>query len=162
MVCAGIWALIISSTGCRLSAPGDSALLYGCVRSRRHANERQKPSANGFRNQSALLPQAGRGETSPLARCWPRLSSTLLTRRSLAGCVYVYQRAGAAVGDPVVGVLSDPEQHPNLSRDELAFIKRDNRTCAGQTALLTAENRLEEQTTVSLSRPLWRNRPGPC
>lgn len=57
----------------------------------------------------------------------------------LAGCVYVYRRAGAAVGDPLVWAFyHNPEQHPNLSKDELAFIKQDNEPPAVKLPFLTA------------------------
>lgn len=56
----------------------------------------------------------------------------------------------------------NPEQHPNLSKDELAFIKQDNEPPAVKLPFLTALKTVSKTnvSTVSPSRPLWRNRLG--
>lgn len=83
MVCAGIWALM-----CIFHAGAGSWLHLAILRFfmglQRPPPPRRtpKPSANGSRNQSVPLLLAGQAWASPSARCWLRLSSTLLTPRS--------------------------------------------------------------------------------
>ena len=83
MVCAGIWALMCifhAGAGSWLHRPY-CASLWGLQRPP-PPRRTPKPSANGSRNQSVPLLLAGQAWASPSARCWLRLSSTLLTPRS--------------------------------------------------------------------------------
>ena len=58
----------------------------------------------------------------------------------------------------------NPEQHPNLSKDELAFIKQDNEPAPVKLPFLTALKTVSKTnvSTVSPFRPLWQNPHGRC
>lgn len=166
MVCAGIWALM-----CIFHAGAGSWLHLAILRFFMGASEAAATPANA-KTIGEWFPKSER----PVAAGWAGVGFSIGAMLAPPIIYFAHASFGWQGAFMFTGVLAllwvilwwafyhNPEQHPNLSKDELAFIKQDNEPAPVKLPFLTALKTVSKTnvSTVSPFRPLWQNPPGRC
>jgi ACS family hexuronate transporter-like MFS transporter len=140
MVCAGIWALM-----CIFHAGAGSWLHLAILRFFMGASEAAATPANA-KTIGEWFPKSER----PVAAGWAGVGFSIGAMLAPPIIYFAHASFGWQGAFMFTGVLAllwvilwwafyhNPEQHPNLSKDELAFIKQDNEPPAVKLPFLTA------------------------
>ena len=150
MVCAGIWALM-----CIFHAGAGSWLHLAILRFFMGASEAAATPANA-KTIGEWFPKSER----PVAAGWAGVGFSIGAMLAPPIIYFAHASFGWQGAFMFTGVLAllwvilwwafyhNPEQHPNLSKDELAFIKQDNEPPAVKLPFLTALKTVSKEQTL--------------